>query len=83
VTPQQVKRWFAIAPERFHKGRQLFVGTHASARLSRDQPHGELVYRSLQFHERSQYFIGADDETLSVVAMRVSNPDRSPERIER
>ena len=32
--------------------------------LSRDQPHSELVYRPLQFHERSQLFIGANDETL-------------------
>ena len=28
------------------------------------------MYRRLQFHERSQYFIGARDETFSV-AMRV------------
>jgi hypothetical protein len=28
------------------------------------------MYRRLQFHERSQYFIGARDEPLSV-AMRV------------
>jgi hypothetical protein len=26
--------------------------------------HRELVYRSLQFHERSQDFIGAHDETF-------------------
>jgi hypothetical protein len=39
-------------------------------------PHRELVYRPLQFDERSQYFIGAHDETLSV-AMRVHNPDCS------
>jgi hypothetical protein len=30
--------------------------------------------------KRSQYFIGAHNETLSV-ALRVSNPDRSPARI--
>jgi hypothetical protein len=35
------------------------------------------VYRPLQFHERSQLFIGADDETFSV-AIRGGNPDRSP-----
>jgi hypothetical protein len=39
------------------------------------------VYRPLQFHERSQLFIGALDETLSV-AMGVHNPDRSPFNIE-
>jgi hypothetical protein len=32
--------------------------------------------------KRAQFFIGAHDETLSVVAMRVSNEDRSPVRIE-
>jgi hypothetical protein len=30
--------------------------------------------------QRSQLFIGADDETLSV-AMRIGNPDRSPFKI--
>jgi hypothetical protein len=30
-----------------------------------------------EFQKRSQYFIGAHNETLSV-AMRVNNPDRSP-----
>jgi len=37
----------------------------------------ELVNRPFQFHKRSQYFIGANNETLSL-AMRVHNPDRSP-----
>jgi len=37
------------------------------------------VYRALQFHEHRQYFIGANDESLSV-AMRVNNPNRSPSR---
>jgi hypothetical protein len=36
------------------------------------------VYRSLQFRERSQLFILAHDKTLSVAAMRVNDPDRSP-----
>jgi len=31
------------------------------------------VYGRLQFHERSQHFIGAHDEPLSV-AMRVNDP---------
>jgi hypothetical protein len=43
---------------------------------TRDQTHRELVDRPLQFHERSQHFIGTHDETLPV-AMRVHNPDRS------
>lgn len=34
------------------------------------------MYRPFQFQKHSQYFFGADDETLSV-AMRVHNPDRS------
>jgi len=33
--------------------------------------------RPLQFYKRSQYFVGAHDEPLSVT-MRVHNPDRSP-----
>jgi len=34
------------------------------------------MYRPLQFHERSQHFLRAHNETFSV-AMRVNNPDRS------
>jgi hypothetical protein len=40
----------------------------------RDQIDREFVNRPFQFQKRSQYFFGADDETLSV-AMRVHNPD--------
>jgi len=36
------------------------------------------MYRPFQFYERSQDFISTNNETLTVVAMRVSNPDRSP-----
>jgi hypothetical protein len=36
------------------------------------------VYRSLQFHERSQHFIGVHNEPPSVVAVCVSNPDCPP-----
>jgi hypothetical protein len=39
--------------------------------------------RPLQFHERCQLLIRTHNETLSVVAMRVSNPDRSPVGINR
>jgi len=31
-----------------------------------------------EFNKSSQLFIGAHDETLSVAAMRVNNPDCSP-----
>jgi len=34
--------------------------------------------RHFQFQKRSQLFIGTHNEPLSVVAVRVSNPDRSP-----
>jgi hypothetical protein len=47
----------------------------------RNQIHRELMNRPLQFQKRSQYFFGANDETLSV-AMRVHDPDRSPFNIE-
>jgi hypothetical protein len=42
-----------------------------------DQTHRELVYRPLRLHKRSQLFVRVHNETFSVVAMRVSNPDRS------
>jgi len=53
---------------------QLFIGTHVCASPLRDQTHRELVYRRLQFHKRSQQFIGTHNETLSVAAMRVNDP---------
>jgi hypothetical protein len=31
-----------------------------------------------EFHKRSELFIGTHDETLSIIAIRVSNPDCSP-----
>jgi hypothetical protein len=34
--------------------------------------------RPFQFQKGSQYFIGTHNETLSVAAMRVGNPDCSP-----
>jgi len=36
--------------------------------------------RRFQFHKRSQLFDGANDEAPALVAVRVSNPDRSPLR---
>ena len=36
------------------------------------------MVRAFKFEERSQFLVGADDETLSIVAMCVCNPDRSP-----
>ena len=39
--------------------------------------------RPFQFQKRSQLFICTHDETLSVIAMCVSNPDCSPAGINR
>jgi len=39
--------------------------------------------RRFKLDKRSQYFISAHDETLSVVAVCVSNPDCSPLTIHR
>jgi hypothetical protein len=33
---------------------------------------------TFKFNKRAELFIGTHNETLSVIAMRVSNPDRSP-----
>jgi hypothetical protein len=38
--------------------------------------HGQRL--SFKFNKRTEYFIGPDDETPSVAAVRVNNPDRSP-----
>jgi hypothetical protein len=39
---------------------------------------GVTSIRRFQFRKRAQFFICTHNETLSVVAMCVSNPDRSP-----
>jgi len=39
--------------------------------------------RRFKFYKSCQLFICADNQTLSVAAMRVSNEDRSPRRIDR
>jgi hypothetical protein len=41
------------------------------------------AYRRFDFEKRGQQFICANNETLSIVAMRVCNPDRSPVGINR
>jgi hypothetical protein len=42
-----------------------------------------LRNRRFEFDKRRQLFIGVHNETLSVVPMRVSNPERSPVGINR
>ena len=37
-----------------------------------------LANRRFKFPKRGQLFVGIHNETLSVAAMRVSDPDRSP-----
>jgi hypothetical protein len=39
--------------------------------------------RRFQFQKRDQYLIRTNNKTLSVAAMRISNPDRSPMGINR
>jgi hypothetical protein len=51
------------------------VAPHVSAPPLQYQTHRELVNRAFQFHKRSEDFIRAHDETLSVAAMGVSNSD--------
>jgi hypothetical protein len=38
----------------------------------------KFVDRQFKFEKRSQLFIRVHNVTLSIVAMRVNNPDRSP-----
>jgi hypothetical protein len=39
---------------------------------------GRCPNRRFEFQKRSQLFIRAHNELLSVAAMRICNPDRSP-----
>jgi len=62
-------------------GCRFLRGTGAAITVSNSR---ELVNRALQFHERSQHFIGAHDETLSVICSvqpsRFSAGEHSPLR---
>jgi hypothetical protein len=55
----------------------LDKGTNPSTQI----PH--KANRRFEFYKRSQLFIRAHNETLSVVAMRICNPDSSPFKIQR
>jgi hypothetical protein len=44
---------------------------------------GRSPNRRFKFDKRRQFLISVHNETLSVAAMRVSNPDRSPVGINR
>jgi hypothetical protein len=57
---------------------QQHAGDLRSVDVLRSCIHRELVNCLLRFPKRSQLFIGPHNETLSVVAMRVCDPDRSP-----
>jgi hypothetical protein len=51
--------------------------------VKQDQIPRELPNRLLQFHKRNQLFMRLHNEPLSVAAMCVCNPDRSPIKINR
>jgi hypothetical protein len=72
---------FALGPLPSSRNAVSFFGAHACVGLSRDQTHRQLVYRPFQFQKRSQYFIGAHNETLSIV-MSINDPDCAPFQIE-
>jgi hypothetical protein len=47
-------------------------------RLSRGKPKEDRPNRRFKFHKRRKLFIRTHNETLSVAAISVNNPDRSP-----
>jgi hypothetical protein len=60
-----------------------FKGTEFGKNLAHlSRKFAAIVNRSFQFHKRGQFFIGPHNVTLSIVPMRVSNPDCSPLRID-
>jgi hypothetical protein len=51
--------------------------------LARQVNSPQITNRRLEFQKRGQLFVCTRNETLSVVAMRVCNPDCSPAEINR
>ena len=54
-----------------------------AGRKSCDLRRARVAKRQFQFHKRRYLFIRTHNETLSVVAVCVCNPDRSPVGINR
>src|SRR5205823_12843913 len=59
---------------------RIWIGIHRRFCCSQPLP---VTNRRFQFYKSGQLFIRTHTETLSVVAVRVSNQDRSPARIYR
>src|SRR5882724_1063180 len=68
---------------RVHAMRKLTLRSVASVQGLAPKRGGESASRRLEFHKGSQLFIRVHNETFSVTAMCVSNPDRSPVGINR
>jgi hypothetical protein len=60
----------------------LLLSTRQRQSDLRDQIHREFVNRPFQFYKRSQLFVSAHHETLSVT-MRVNCPNCAPIIVER
>ena len=77
-----------LATSSFEKSRLLVnrilvykASSYMLAAMGTIPVHGKLTASTncrFHFQKRSQLFIRSHNETLSVVLMRVSNPDRSP-----
>jgi hypothetical protein len=70
-----LSRLFAVSANRqfqFQKRRQLFISDFQFAKLVQSMVDTNCPF---QFQKRSQLFIGAHNETLSVAALCVCNPD--------
>src|SRR5262245_45588683 len=53
-------------------------GDSSSGEVLHDQTDRKLVYRPLQFHKRSQLFLGAHDEASIILAFRLSDAAAIP-----
>ena len=63
---------------------QIRLATPSLAKISTtSQDNSATTNRRLGFQKRAQLFIRSRNKTLSVAAMRVCNPDRSPAGINR
>jgi hypothetical protein len=54
------------------------AGDLKSGEVLQDQTRRELVYRPFQFNKHAELFIRANNEAISVVAVRVNDPECPP-----
>jgi hypothetical protein len=83
VEPNAIGNAIGYAEHRSRSHRAVIRVYDGAGNVIATHEHATGASRHFKFQKRSQLFICVHNETLSVAAVRVSNPDRSPVGINR